>query len=232
MTTEITRVPSQSSLKPTTPRRRFQLLDMMILVAATTLACGITVWIDRVSDQEISVTFVPAPSVVSSQPPSIVVADSQQIIRFVLEASFELIGLTLPFFAMWTLALIPIRLRLPRPRLRRLAPARYESHMRRWRRLLILAGAVRCSRFREFTADWVPRMGQCVVPCVLGRADVPGPGGPDGVAGLVPLRAMACGAELGRPAGPRHGRLLDRGRSRSSGLVSRFSDDVIAPERR
>jgi len=121
MATEITGAASRSTLKPAIPRRRFHLLDAMILVAATALACGITVWIYRGSGEEISVSVVPEPNTTYPQPPPTVIASNQQIINFILDASFELILLTLPFFAMWTLALIPIRLRFPRPRLRRLA---------------------------------------------------------------------------------------------------------------
>ncbi len=121
MATEITGAASQPNVKAATPRRRFQLLDMMILIAATAVACGITVWIDRGWGEETALSVVPPPPTIDSQSPPIVVATNQQTIEFVLNASFDLILLTVPFFAMWTLALIPIRLLLPRPRFRRLA---------------------------------------------------------------------------------------------------------------
>ncbi len=150
MATEITDATNRLTLKPAIPRRRFHLLDAMILVAATALACGITVWIERGWDS--SASDLPAPPITSPQPPPPVITNNQQILDFVFEASFELILLTLPFFAIWTLALIPIRLLFPGPRLQRLgAPARYEGHVRRWDGVFVLAAAVWYSPFRQFT---------------------------------------------------------------------------------
>jgi hypothetical protein len=103
-----------------TLRRRFQLLDAIVLMAATAVACGVTRWIDSLSDGAVSWSALPDIWInYTHQPPS-VVNNRMELIDVVLETSLDLVALTLPFFAIWTLALIPLRLRFPRPRWRRL----------------------------------------------------------------------------------------------------------------
>ncbi len=59
MTTSLIAAASRPILNPTRGRRKFNLLDAMILVAATAVASGIAVWIDRASGLEFSWSDVP-----------------------------------------------------------------------------------------------------------------------------------------------------------------------------
>ena len=95
-------------------RRRFRLLDAMILVAATALGFGAIGWLARaanVSLQELS-------DAVSEIFPQ----QGRQLTAEGIATSCVIgLGLVTPLFAAWALALLPIRLISPRPRWRRLA---------------------------------------------------------------------------------------------------------------
>jgi hypothetical protein len=113
----------RSSVRTTTPRRPFRLLDAMILVAATAAGCGLTRWIHTATEGEISwsslsetwETFLQ--TLASDGWTSGVQGGTYHLSCTLL----MLAGLTVPLVATWTLALIPIRLISPRPPFRRLA---------------------------------------------------------------------------------------------------------------
>ena len=121
MTTSLIAAASDPILNPSRGRRRFHLLDAVILVAATAVASGIAVWIDRASGLEFSWSDVPRlfAELSAQAPPG---ADNHfGTFILVVEVVFGLGLLVLPFVAMWTVAIVPIRLLGPRPRFRRLA---------------------------------------------------------------------------------------------------------------
>jgi len=110
-----------SNAQTATPRRRFRLVDAMILVAATAVACGVIERISRVTDGQVSWLAL------AGELPKLFRATSshgssfEHPIDFLVGATLLSALLAMPFVAMWTLALIPIRLLGPRPRFRRLA---------------------------------------------------------------------------------------------------------------
>ncbi len=102
--------------RPATPRRGFRLLDAMILVAATAGGFTLMRWISHVSDQEhswgaVSNSWAHVRENISA---------GGDDLDLILGAGFFTMMMAMPFAAAWTLALIPIRLAGPRPRLRRL----------------------------------------------------------------------------------------------------------------
>jgi hypothetical protein len=104
-----------SDLKPghVAARRRFRLLDAMILIAATGVACGLMLGIERVTQGQVSWSTV---SELASG------AQGQlEAWKLVVTTVFLVVLLAMPFAAMWTLAIIPLRFTGPRPRFRRLA---------------------------------------------------------------------------------------------------------------
>jgi hypothetical protein len=104
-----------SDLKPNhvAVRRRFRLLDAMILIAATGIACGLMLGMERVTQGQISWSTVPALAAGG--------AGHLEAWKLVVSTVFVVVLLALPFAAMWTLAIIPLRFTGPRPRFRRLA---------------------------------------------------------------------------------------------------------------
>lgn len=113
--------PNTTSKALTAPvGRRFQLFDAIFLVAATAVACGITRLIDYASDGTLWSGLSDLYSRYINQSP-VVIDNALYLIDVVLGTMLYITVLTLPFFAAWTLSLIPIRQRFPRPRLRRLA---------------------------------------------------------------------------------------------------------------
>jgi hypothetical protein len=101
------------------PRRRFRLLDAMILVAATAFASGLMLLMEQITQGQISWSALPA--LFESDSRIFGSAKHEQMIYLFVSAAFLVTLLALPFAAMWTLALIPIRLTGPRPRFRRLS---------------------------------------------------------------------------------------------------------------
>ncbi len=101
---------SQSNLRSAMPRRRFQLLDAMILVAAIAFACGITQGLSYATDGAFSWPAIWEAA--QSAPDGL---------AKVVEISAVLLILALPFAGMLSLAVIPVRLMGPRPRCLRLA---------------------------------------------------------------------------------------------------------------
>ncbi len=104
---------------PATPRRRFRVVDAMALVAATALACGITLWIDRVSGGVVSWSILDDLVPEDFSPFAPVVDNRIPLPDLVGGYSVALTWLSLPLFAVLTLALVPMRLLSPRPRFRR-----------------------------------------------------------------------------------------------------------------
>jgi hypothetical protein len=96
-------------------RRRFRLLDVMILVAATAMACGLTLAMERITQGQLSWAAVPELLSGESGPFS-----GLSPTFFFIMATFLVTLLTLPFAVIWTLAMIPLRFISPRPRLRRI----------------------------------------------------------------------------------------------------------------
>jgi hypothetical protein len=95
-------------------RRRFRLLDAMILVAATAIGFGAIGWLARLS----GVSVLDARDEVSETLPQ----QGRQITAEAIATFCAMgAGLVTPLIAAWALALIPIRLISPRPRWRRLA---------------------------------------------------------------------------------------------------------------
>jgi F0F1-type ATP synthase membrane subunit a len=111
--------PSNSKLSA--PLRRFRLLDAMILVAATAVACVLMVGMERASDGAISWSAVPELFTDYAHQPEITIDNHIYWTDVCLGTGVLLFLLTLPFFVVYTLVLIPVRLLSPRPRLRRLA---------------------------------------------------------------------------------------------------------------
>jgi hypothetical protein len=110
MATVMTRTASQSNLRSAMPRRRFQLLDAMILVAAIAFACGITQGLSYATDGAISWTAMWE-----------VARQNHDGLAGVVEIGAYSLILALPFAGMLSLAVIPLRLMGSRPRWRRLA---------------------------------------------------------------------------------------------------------------
>jgi hypothetical protein len=109
---------NRSSARAATDQRRFRVLDAMILVAATALGCGALEWLGRETDGEVVWTAVyDGTRELFHQSPG----GDWPIGEETLELCLLTAWLTTPLVAMWTLALIPIRLLGPRPRIRRLA---------------------------------------------------------------------------------------------------------------
>ncbi len=103
-------VTDRSSSRLSTPRRGFRVLDAMMLVAATALGCG---WMSAICGDDDGFYDLWR-GVVCDWP-------SYDILTTVGEKSLELALVTIPFIAMGTLALIPIRFVGSRPRFHRLA---------------------------------------------------------------------------------------------------------------
>ena len=121
MTKSLIAAASDPILNPTRGRRRFHLLDAVILVAATAVASGIAVWIDRASGLEFSWSDVPRLFAELSAQAAPGADNHFGMFILLVEVVFGLGLLVLPFVAMWTVAIVPIRLLGPRPRFRRLA---------------------------------------------------------------------------------------------------------------
>ncbi len=101
-------------VKPVMPRRRFRLLDAMILVAATAAGCALSQSVCHALVGDLSWETLPE----IWNPPY----QSSLTGWDVLEERAILVAcLTMPPVLIWTLALIPIRLVGPRPPFRRLA---------------------------------------------------------------------------------------------------------------
>ena len=115
-TATIPAVGSASSKSGPAPLRRFRISDAMILVAATAVACGLLLAIEWITEGQISLrTF---PELFTAKLASL---STKETIQLALSVSLLATSLALPFAAMWTLAIIPIRLSGPRPRFRRLS---------------------------------------------------------------------------------------------------------------
>jgi hypothetical protein len=113
-------VEAQSAARIGAPRRRFCLRDAMILVAATAVGLGAMDWIGRASQGALSWAGVSEYWEAFLRPSSNGWPDDSRL-TILLLAGRLLALLSLPLFAAWTLALIPLRLLGPRPRFRRLA---------------------------------------------------------------------------------------------------------------
>ncbi|MFI5455180.1 MAG: hypothetical protein ACHRXM_06975 [Isosphaerales bacterium] len=111
----------ESSAQTAAPRRRFQLADAMILTAATAAACGVIEWISRVTEGEFSWLAIAGEIPKLFHATSSHGSPAEDPINFLVYATLIPSLLAMPFVAMWTLALIPIRLLGPRPRFRRLS---------------------------------------------------------------------------------------------------------------
>ncbi len=110
MATVMTGAASESNLRSAMPRRRFQLLDAMILVAAIAFACGITQGLSYVTDGAFSWTEMWEAA-----------RQNHDGFAGVVEIGAYSLILALPFAGMLSLAVIPLGLLGPRPRCRRLA---------------------------------------------------------------------------------------------------------------
>jgi hypothetical protein len=106
----------RADAKPAVIRRRFRLSDAMILIAATGMGFGVLAWLSRSTDGELSWWNLWSEV-------SIVFQNSGRgsLAEGILYLCAEVASLMSPLVAMWTLALLPIRLIAPRPRLRRIA---------------------------------------------------------------------------------------------------------------
>jgi hypothetical protein len=121
MATVVTPADGQSKVGSGTPRRRFRLLDAMILVAATALACALMLWMERASEGAFSWSGIPELIIDYAHQPPVTIDNHIRLMDVWKGTTVLLLILTLPCFTLWTLALIPIRLLAPRPRFRRLA---------------------------------------------------------------------------------------------------------------
>jgi hypothetical protein len=109
------------TLSPTLSRRRFRLGDAMAIVAAMGVGCGAAIGIDRATDdfmdwsslKEMFTSYF-------TQSPSTV--DNRVFSRSDLVAGIgvTLMGLSLPFTAVLTVTIVPLRFLSPRPRFSRL----------------------------------------------------------------------------------------------------------------
>ena len=96
------------------PKRKFRLLDAMILVAATAAGCAMMQGISRVTDGEISWSTISESWEDYRETPNL--AELMDLI----EPGIVALTLTMPLLIVWTLALIPSGFISPRPRFRRL----------------------------------------------------------------------------------------------------------------
>jgi hypothetical protein len=96
----------------TTPRRRFRLLDAMILVGATAAGCALSQSVCRAMVGDLSWETVSE----IWNPPNRSLGEWDDLV----ERTLVLACLTMPLALAWTLALIPIRLVGPRPPFRRI----------------------------------------------------------------------------------------------------------------
>jgi hypothetical protein len=110
METAITGSARQSNLISPTRRRPFRLLDAMILVAAVAIACGITQGLNYLTGGGFSWTEMWEAT-----------RQNRDGLAGVAVIAFYSLILALPFAAMLSLAVIPLRLIGPRPRIFRLA---------------------------------------------------------------------------------------------------------------
>jgi hypothetical protein len=96
---------------PTAARRTFSLLDAMVLIAATAIGLGgLRGWVELGAELGESVATIAHPEAGWSP------------WGWAIYQGYGLLGeVLLPFCCSWTLALLALRLRGPRPRLRRLA---------------------------------------------------------------------------------------------------------------
>jgi hypothetical protein len=119
VTTEVIALPDQPTLNAKPTRRPFRLMDAMILIAATAVASGVAIWIERASGEAISWSDIPqlfTGLFGGTVPGTVDLGMTGRVLRLV----FALGSLALPFFVAWTLAIVPMRLLGPRPRFRRL----------------------------------------------------------------------------------------------------------------
>jgi hypothetical protein len=116
MATTMQEMAAQPGTKSTPHRRRFRLVDVTILVAATGLGCALVRGLSAVTDGECS--WGTLYETVGELPRDL---RSMGWIWPAIDLCYLLMALALPFLAMLTLALIPIRLLGPRPRWRHLA---------------------------------------------------------------------------------------------------------------
>ncbi len=114
-TATIPAVASLSAIASAAQSRRFRISDAMILVAATAVACGLMLGMERLTEGQISVWAFP--ELFTTKVASLSIEEKVQL---GLGVTFLATSLALPFAAMWTLAIIPIRFAGPRPRFRRL----------------------------------------------------------------------------------------------------------------
>jgi hypothetical protein len=116
MATAMEKAAAQAGARPTPLPRQFRLVDMMILVAAAALGCGIVQGFSALTDGEYSWrNFFEAARELPRY------FGSEGWIWPTSDLIWMVGALASPFIAMLTLALIPIRLLGPRPRWRRLA---------------------------------------------------------------------------------------------------------------
>ena len=100
-------------------RRRFRLVDGMILVAATAMGFGLGEWIARESGGFLSWSAL---FNLLQELFGLCAGRNWAAVAYgTVLLLFLIVWLTIPLAAMWTLALIPMRLLGPRPRFRRLA---------------------------------------------------------------------------------------------------------------
>ena len=118
MTTQVITPTNRSMVNSASPPRRFKLVDAMALVAAMAVACGVTLWIDRASGGFISWSSIF--HLFSDNSTTVVLDHYAELPSLVGGTIVDLICLSLPFFAVLTLTMVPIRLLDPRPRFRRL----------------------------------------------------------------------------------------------------------------
>jgi hypothetical protein len=109
------------SLSTASPGRRLHLIDAMVLVLATAGALAADRWLEATTNGAISWSNLAEICDSYRQQPEITIDNHADLADVVFGLSFELAILTLPLFAAWTVALIPLHLRAPRKRMRRLA---------------------------------------------------------------------------------------------------------------
>lgn len=103
-----------------TPKRRFRMVDAMILVAATAAGCALISWLDRATDGEVS--WQALGECIRELTETALAWEAASDWEIVFELTYYNVAcLVLPLVALWTLAVIPLRLLGPRPRWRRLA---------------------------------------------------------------------------------------------------------------
>jgi hypothetical protein len=100
----------------TMPRRRFRVLDAMILVAAMAVGCGILKGLSVITEGELSWHTICREAMREFQ-----ATPTQEWPLVTITTFAVVVALVSPFVAMMTLAFLPIRLLRPRPRFRQLA---------------------------------------------------------------------------------------------------------------